>query len=399
MITTESNSQNIHHKQIPSNPQNENIQPLSGVTNLRKIQTTVLNQMLSHRKGEATCQEKNTKSRLRKSFLYTKPRFSIQEFDKLIIEQRPRQSKSKTKLIAEKLLNDISQRSKKTTNEISIKPIINTNINDNSVIPVSKEQKESNEIIIDNTFDLDKTNVNNSKDNITLNTNTGSKNDKTFLNTKMFSSKNISLSINNADISDIEPSSHTKEHNNTCINIIIPSSRSQNNFTTESININDDTPKTNTFYIQGHINNTVINSSPSKQNNLLSIPQHKYKHKKDSLSSFEETSNDDNTSTKECRKIEINPYRNVNIVKKYFVYQIKKYYLNSITTTTPPHQTSSPHNFVSSLQSASYHEIFTNYSNICSTPGSFYKRYEDKNMQINQYYIYKNNYMIRRRII
>ena len=56
-----------------------------------------------------------------------------------------------------------------------------------------------------------------------------------------------------------------------------------------------------------------------------------------------------------------------------------------------PHDLATPSNFVSSLQSASYHEIFTSYSNICSTPGNVYKQYEDKNMQINQYYIYKNN--------
>ena len=356
MITTESNV--IHNKQmcdiITSNLQNENIKPLSGISNLRKIQTTILNQMLSHRKGETTCDEKNTKSRLRKSFLYTKPRFSKQGFDKLLIEQHSRRSKSKTKLIAEKLLNDISlQTSKNATalNDVSINPITNTNI-----IQVSKQQKESNndDIIVD-TFDLDKTKANNS--------NTCSKNDKTF-------------SINNVDVSDVEPpsSSHIKEQNNTCVNIILPSSLSQND-------------------IQNHINNTVINASPSKQNKFLNIPLPQHK-KESSSCSFEETSNEDNSSTKECRKIEINPYRNVNTVKKYFVYQIKKYYLNSITsTTTTPHhhcQISSPNNLISSLQNASYHEIFTNYSNICSTPGNIYKRYDDQNMQINQYYIYKN---------
>ena len=336
MITTESNV--IHNKQL-SNHQNENIKPLSCISNLRKIQTTILNnQILSHRKGETICYEKNTKSRLRKSFLYTKPRFSKQGFDKLLIEQHSRKSKSKTKLIAEKLLNDISlQISKNETalNDVSINPITNTNI-----IQVSKQQKENNDEVIVDTFDLDKTKANNS--------NTCSKNDKTFSN-------------NIADVFDVDP----------------PSLLSQNND------------------IQNHINNTVINSlSSSKQNKFLNIPLPQ--HKKDSSScSFEETSNEDNTSTKECRKIEINPYRNVNTVKKYFVYQIKKYYLNSITsssTTTPPHhhQISSPHNFISSLQNASYHEIFTNYSNICSTPGNIYKRYDDQNMQINQYCIYKN---------
>ena len=337
MITTESNV--IHNKHV-SNQQNENIKPLSVISNLRKIQTTVLNnQMLSHRKEETTCYEKNTKSRLRKSFLYTKPRFSKKGFDKLLIEQHSHKSKSKTKLIAEKLLNDISlQTSKNATalNDVSINPITNTNI-----IQVSKQQKESNDEVIVDAFDLDKTKANNS--------NTCIKNDKTF-------------SINNnADVFDVDPQSSLSQNND----------------------------------IQNHINNTVINSSSSKQNKFLNIPLPQHK-KESSSCSFEDINNEDNTSIKECRKIEINPYRNVNTVKKYFVYQIKKYYLNSITsstTTIPPHhhhQMSSPHNFISSLQNASYHEIFTNYSNICSTSGNIYKRYDDQNMQINQYYIYKN---------
>lgn len=362
--------------------------------------------MLRQRKGGTIRQEKNAKCRLRKSFLYTKPNFSIQAFDQLLLEQRTKKSKSKSKLIVEKLLLEMSKSPKsETTNAQQQK-------NENTLNTTSKDPKNSNDVT--EIFDPDKTEANISKDNITLTTNTVIEKRKSENKIKLSSPqenilyvKNVNLSNTNADIppntiniSDIQPSnindtnkSHTK---------ILPFPKSTIQNVTKFENINDDTPKTTPTHIRSHTDDPILPSpSSSKQNNFLNIPK-THQHKKDSLSSLDDTSNDDNTPQKISREIEINPYRNVNTVKKFFAYQIKKYYLNTMTThrtsafMTSPKEIATPSSYNNTshhshfAQNASFHEIFTNYSNINATRGNICKKYENKNMQINQYYIYKN---------
>ena len=120
----------------------------------------------------------------------------------------------------------------------------------------------------------------------------------------------------------------------------------------------------------------------TKKNNNLCVDSTS-KQKKITQSSFEYTSNDDSsTPTKIIRKLEINPYRNINTIKKFFIYQLKKIYLQSKKSTISPKE-----NF-SSLNHP--HVVFSNYSQLNAKEANVFIKFEDKNVQINDYFIFKN---------
>lgn len=87
------------------------------------------------------------------------------------------------------------------------------------------------------------------------------------------------------------------------------------------------------------------------------------------------------------RKFNVNPYHNFNVVKKYFIYQLKKSFLQAkkYMFTSNVHGKEYTGN-----RNTNYHEIFTNYSQISSTTVTSYVKYEDRNIKINNYYVHKN---------
>ena len=119
----------------------------------------------------------------------------------------------------------------------------------------------------------------------------------------------------------------------------------------------------------------------TKKNNNLCVDSTS-KQKKITQSSFEYTSNDDSsTPTKIIRKLEINPYRNINTVKKFFIYQLKKIYLQSKKSIFPKENFSSFNH---------PHVVFSNYSQLNAKEANVFIKFEDKNVQINDYFIFKN---------
>lgn len=120
----------------------------------------------------------------------------------------------------------------------------------------------------------------------------------------------------------------------------------------------------------------------TKKNNNLCVDSTS-KQKKITQSSFEYTSNDDSsTPTKIIRKLEINPYRNINTIKKFFIYQLKKIYLQSKKSTISPKENFSSFNHP--------HVVFSNYSQLNAKEANVFIKFEDKNVQINDYFIFKN---------
>ena len=119
----------------------------------------------------------------------------------------------------------------------------------------------------------------------------------------------------------------------------------------------------------------------TKKNNNLCVDSTS-KQKKITQSSFEYTSNDDSsTPTKIIRKLEINPYRNINTIKKFFIYQLKKIYLQSKKSISPKENFSSFNH---------PHVVFSNYSQLNAKEANVFIKFEDKNVQINDYFIFKN---------
>ena len=95
---------------------------------------------------------------------------------------------------------------------------------------------------------------------------------------------------------------------------------------------------------------------------------------------------------------------NFNIAKKYFLYQIKLSILQAKkfelsrefeNSNNKKHKNKNS-NFLTlnnnnnDLNQTNYFDIFTNYSNIKNTPLKSYEKYDDNNIKINQYLIYKS---------
>jgi len=97
---------------------------------------------------------------------------------------------------------------------------------------------------------------------------------------------------------------------------------------------------------------------------------------------------DNSSNNKVLRKINLNPYYNFDLIKKYFLYQLKKSFLQTKKFV----MNNAVHGHIKSDdgKNPNYHEIFSNYSQITTTTVSSHIKYEDKNVQINNYFISKN---------
>ena len=92
--------------------------------------------------------------------------------------------------------------------------------------------------------------------------------------------------------------------------------------------------------------------------------------------------------SKILRKYNLNPYHNFHLLKKYFIYQLRKSFLQAkkfVVNNTLQKEIQHTDN-----RNPKYYEIFSNYSRIATVPVITYEKYEDQNIKINNYFIRKN---------
>ena len=89
----------------------------------------------------------------------------------------------------------------------------------------------------------------------------------------------------------------------------------------------------------------------------------------------------------EFRKFELNPYNNFIIEKKLLLYQLKIAFLQAkkLCLSRELQQTNS-----NQKEKPTYYDIFSNYSNIKSSNANTYERFDDENIRLNDYFIYKS---------
>ena len=170
--------------------------------------------------------------------------------------------------------------------------------------------------------------------------------------------------------------------------------KKENNINKTHLNYN-----LNVNYINNN-NNNIDNKFKSSQQLISNVIKH-----------FSELNYDNNNINKNnenyplfLRKFDLNPYSNFNIAKKYFLYQIKLSILQAKkfelsrefeNSNNKKHKNKNS-NFLTlnnnnnDLNQTNYFDIFTNYSNIKNTPLKSYEKYDDNNIKINQYLIYKS---------
>jgi len=88
------------------------------------------------------------------------------------------------------------------------------------------------------------------------------------------------------------------------------------------------------------------------------------------------------------RNYNLNPYHNFELLKKHFIYQLKKSLLQAkkfIVNNTLQKEIQHTNN-----RNPNYYEIFSNYSQIITASVDSYEKYEDQNVKINNYFIRKN---------
>jgi hypothetical protein len=104
--------------------------------------------------------------------------------------------------------------------------------------------------------------------------------------------------------------------------------------------------------------------------------------------SCEEEKNQSPGPSKIIQRYNINPYQNLDLVKKYFIYQLKKSFLQVKKYVVNNVVHSEIHNL--NRKNLNYHEIFSNYSQITNSNVKSYVKYDDMSVEINNYLINKN---------
>jgi hypothetical protein len=105
-------------------------------------------------------------------------------------------------------------------------------------------------------------------------------------------------------------------------------------------------------------------------------------------SSLEDDKSPTSISQTILKKYNINPYHNFHVVKKYFIYQLKKSFLQAKKFVL----NSAIHGqmIYNQNKNPNYHEIFANYSQISTSAVNSYIKYEDHNVKVNNYFIRKD---------
>jgi len=252
-----------------------------------------------------------------------------------------------------------------------------------------------------------------------------------YLHTRTFKEKHI-LTINdklssiinnnsaNTNISKFNINSNLLNLNTNQNSIVTDNKKISNSFVASSKselnenNNNLDKKKENNInktHLNYNLNVNYINNNNNNNNNI----DNKFKSSQQLISNvikhFSELNYDNNNNNKNnenyplfLRKFDLNPYSNFNIAKKYFLYQIKLSILQAKkfelsrefeNSNNKKHKNKNS-NFLTlnnnnnDLNQTNYFDIFTNYSNIKNTPLKSYEKYDDNNIKINQYLIYKS---------
>jgi hypothetical protein len=105
-------------------------------------------------------------------------------------------------------------------------------------------------------------------------------------------------------------------------------------------------------------------------------------------SSLEDDKSPTSISQTILKKYNLNPYHNFHVVKKYFIYQLKKSFLQAKKFVL----NSAIHGqmIYNQNKNPNYHEIFSNYSQISTSAVNSYIKYEDHNVKVNNYFIKKD---------
>ena len=201
-----------------------------------------------------------------------------------------------------------------------------------------------------------------------------------------------SIATDNKKISNSFVASSKSELNENNNNL---DKKKENNINKTHLNYN-----LNVNYINNN-NNNIDNKFKSSQQLISNVIKH--------FSELNYDNNNNNNKNNEnyplfLRKFDLNPYSNFNIAKKYFLYQIKLSILQAKkfelsrefeNSNNKKHKNKNS-NFLTlnnnnnDLNQTNYFDIFTNYSNIKNTPLKSYEKYDDNNIKINQYLIYKS---------
>ena len=250
-----------------------------------------------------------------------------------------------------------------------------------------------------------------------------------YLHTRTFKEKHI-LTINdklssiinnnsaNTNISKFNINSNLLNLNTNQNSIVTDNKKISNSFVASSKsefnenNNNLDKKKENNInktYLNYHLNVNYINNNNNNIDNKFKSSQQLISNV---IKHFSELNYDDNNNNNKnnenyplfLRKFDLNPYSNFNIAKKYFLYQIKLSILQAKkfelsrefeNSNNKKHKNKNS-NFLTlnnnnnDLNQTNYFDIFTNYSNIKNTPLKSYEKYDDNNIKINQYLIYKS---------
>ena len=202
-----------------------------------------------------------------------------------------------------------------------------------------------------------------------------------------------SIATDNKKISNSFVASSKSELNENNNNL---DKKKENNINKTHLNYN-----LNVNYINNNNNNNIDNKFKSSQQLISNVIKH--------FSELNYDNNNNNNKNNEnyplfLRKFDLNPYSNFNIAKKYFLYQIKLSILQAKkfelsrefeNSNNKKHKNKNS-NFLTlnnnnnDLNQTNYFDIFTNYSNIKNTPLKSYEKYDDNNIKINQYLIYKS---------
>ena len=335
-------------------------------------------------------------------------------------------------------LNNKNDPKKNKNNNSTTKNDYNNNNNDSLYFPKSKNESIINNLeIFSPPNKIKNLKTLNFKTKITMdffkieefekhlkkNKNTNKKNK--YLHTRTFKEKNV-LTINdklssniinnnsaNTNISKFNINNSNLLNINTNQNSIVTENKKiSNSFVASSKSELNENNNNNNLNIkkENNINKTYLNYNVSYLNvNYIHNDKNKFKSSQQLISNvikhFIELNNENNNKNNEnyplfLRKFDLNPYSNFNIAKKYFLYQIKLSILQAKkfelsrefeNSSNKKHKNKNLLNLNNNnLNQTNYFDIFTNYSNIKNTPLKSYEKYDDNNIKINQYLIYKS---------
>jgi hypothetical protein len=355
--------------------------------------------------------KRKVKTRLHKSFLFTKPIYSNRAITNLLLNSNRYNNNNDNKKLFnnKKIINSFSEKilykknksidNKNSRNKYNLDFISNSSKQLNSIKNENSKKKENNlnntekRITINNNIIINYNNINNNNENNNASNAIKNKNSNSNINKK-------SIDINNNNLFNIkkEKNNNNEEEKKTDSNNQTPKiiKNKEISFNSKGKNLKNNTNSFFKYYYNSPNNRT--NHTHKNYNN---------KNNKNRLSILDNNSNFSiDTNSKIYKKIEINPYNNFNTIKKYFIFRLKKLYVlkkknknieNSplsyiIENNNNIWNTNNKENFNRFKKKNSISSIFPISSNqkIISKEAEKLLTLENGNIQINEYLIYKD---------